>query len=188
MFNKGDIVFYFGKNGRKTDRAKDGAHLWVILHSYTHPLNTILMVPITSNQGYAATSMKLSKDKYPHILEHDSYLDFRSICVANTEDISKAKGLDKNGKNTIVLSDIPKLIDVDIMRSDLSAMQALELGQTVEALVAKESRRLVNDYKSGLTKEFSSVMSKITKELDKIDESVKNLILAILNDFKEQMK
>jgi len=189
MFNKGDIVFYFGKNGRISDRAKSGAHVCVILHSYTHPLNTILMVPITSNQGYAKTSIKLLKDNYPDILEHDSYLDFRSICVANTENIQNAKGLDINGKNTVMLSYIPKLTDIDIMRSDLAAMQALELGQTVKALVEKESRSLVYNYKTDLTKEFSLVMGNITNELDKIEnESVKNLILVILNNFKEQMK
>lgn len=189
MFNKGDIVFYFAKNGRPTDRAKSGAHLWVILHSYTHPLNTVLMVPITSNEGYSSTSVKLEKANYSDILEHDSYLDFRSICVANTDDIKNAKGLDDNGKNTIVLSDTPKLTDIDIIRSDLAAMQALELGQTVNALVKKQYNKLFNDYKDDLTKEFNYVMKNITNELDKIeDESIRNLILAILNNFKEQLK
>ncbi|WP_158072910.1 hypothetical protein, partial [Clostridium haemolyticum] len=55
----------------------------------------------------------------------------------NTENIQNAKGLDINGKNTVMLSYIPKLTDIDIMRSDLAAMQALELGQTVKALVEK---------------------------------------------------
>lgn len=188
MFNKGDIVFYIGKNGRKTDRAKSGAHMWVILHSYTHPLNTVLMVPITSNSGYPNTSVKLEKSTYSNILAHDSYLDFRSICVANVEDIINAKGLDANNKNTIELPYLPKLTNIDIMRSDLAAMQAFELGQTVSLLVEKKGKEYVEQYKSDLNQEFSKVMRNITKELKKIeDESVKNLILVILDDFKEKL-
>ncbi|EHK2365044.1 hypothetical protein [Clostridium perfringens] len=189
MFNKGDIVFYHGVNGRETDRAKSGAHLWVILHSYTHPLNTILMVPITSNQGFPNTSVKLDKSNYLNILEHDSYLDFRSICVANTENIRFTKGLDSNNKHTIKLEETPRLTDIDIIRSDLAAMQALEVGDTVKGLVEKKGKELLDTYKDGLNKEFSDVSNKIVQELDKIDdESVRNLILAILDKFKEQFK
>lgn len=189
MFNKGDIVFYFGKNGRSKDRAKSGGHLWVILHTYTHPLRTVLMVPITSTEGYPATSVEIKKDIYSNILDHDSYLDFRSICVANTEDISEAKGVDINGKNTIILSERPYLKDVDIIRSDLAAMQALELGQTVQLLVGSESEKIVNNYKNDLNKEFVESSKRIISELEKIeDESVKNLIIAVIDNFKKILK
>ena len=55
MFEKGDIIYYKHLNAKAESRAKDGSHAWVILHSYTHPLRTYLIAPITSNVGYPNT-------------------------------------------------------------------------------------------------------------------------------------
>lgn len=146
------------------------------------------MVPITSNQGFAPTSMKLLKEDYPNILKCDSYLDFRTICVANAEHIRSAKGLDSNNKYSVILEENPKLNDLDIVKSDLAAIYSLEMGSTVQALVHKHVNKLTNIYKTNISNEFNSVIANVEAELNKIDnEDSKNLILAMLSAFSNNL-
>ena len=173
MLEKGDIIFYNHRNGDSKSRAKEGCHAWVILHSYTHPLKTYLIAPITSNAGYPNTSVLLKKSDYSNILLHDSYIDLRHITVANEEHMSPQKGLDTNNKNSIVLSQKPELKSLDRTRTDLAAIMALELGQTIKGLIDKKQK----EYYNLLKNEIENTLEKILKEIENPETKEKIQIL-----------
>ena len=184
MYKKGDIVFYHHKNGTSS-RAKQGPHNWVILHSYTHPLKTYLIAPITSSSGYPDTEVEIKQKNYSDILSHNSYIDLRFITVINEEKIRDVKGIDDaTGKATITLSETPKLNSLDKVKVDLAAIRALELGDTVKQLAEKLSSKSLENLKKEIENEFKKTSKKIEDALSKIeDEEVKGIIHDLLENF-----
>ena len=179
MYSKGDIVFYFHQNAKPDARTKSGAHSWVILHSYTHPLNTYLIAPITSEEGYKDTSVKLLQKDYPDILEHDSYVDLRAITAVNPEHWRKVKGLDSNKKNTIELHYVPALSPKDRVKVDLAAIVALELGSVVNGLVEHERKKITNTLKEELEHTLEHILEAVDDAGTR--ETIKNLFEALMD-------
>lgn len=176
IFTKGQIVFYNHKNASRDSRAKSGPHLWVVLHSYTHPLDTYLIAPITSNTGMATTCIPIRQAQYPDVLTHDSYVDLRFITVVNSQKIQDAKGIDDLGNRTIILNPIPTLNPTDIVRVDLGAIMALELGDVIQGLVEKEKSKFVDHLKTELENNLQATTTKIE------DAPTRELIQTLFND------
>lgn len=162
-------MFYRHRNASPRSRAKKGSRAWVILHSYTHPLNTYLIAPITSNPGVPNTCVPIEQANYPDILTHDSYVDLRFITVVNTEFLRVQKGLDSTKRPTVVLATPPTLNPTDIARVDLGAIMALELGDVIQGLVEKEkddfAERLKEDFESNLKIALEKISDTPTREL-----------------------
>lgn len=188
MFSKGDIVFYKHINANQQSRAKMGPRSWVILHTYTHPLKTYLIAPITRTSGYQPTQVELEKSKYTDILNTTSYIDLRSITVANEEFLRVQKGIDNNGKNTIQLPEKPTLQPEDIIKTDLAIIMAFELGATIQGVVENEKNKYIEEVKSEVSRKIDMLMKKIDVALDNIqDTEVKNLIKSLVEEFKKQL-
>lgn len=195
MYQKGDIVYYYHINPihkmKRADgikriavRGKQGAHCWVILHSYTHPLKTYLIAPITSRTAFPETEVEIKQSTYSNILTNDSYIDLRYITVVNEELLQKVKGLDKNGDRVVTLANTPRLQPLDIVNVDLAAMQALELGNTVRLLVDQKNKEYSAEFKAELKKQWQQIYELINIEINKIENiETRNLIQQIIDRF-----
>lgn len=177
MYKRGDIVFYNHINAHRNSNVKSGAHEYIILHTFTHPLKTYLLAPVTStpsNGSVAYTCVKLEQKKYPDVLDHDSYIDLRFIVSADESRIQLCKkndhpsGLRKNGS---VINPSINLDAKDTMELDLHLILTLELGETINLLVDKQSEVNLSEYKNGLKSKYEYIIEKLRVILEKTKDA-----------------
>jgi len=173
MYKRGDIVFYNHRNAYQNSNVKSGSHEYIVLHTFTHPLRTYLLAPVTStpaNGNVAFTCVKLEQKKYPDVLEHDSYIDLRFIVAADESRIHYCKkndhpsGLRKNGSEIIPCINLNPKDTVDL---DLHLILTLELNDTINLLVDKQAEEKLEAYKTDLKGKYKYVIEKLQKILER---------------------
>lgn len=72
------------------------------------------------------------------------------------------KGIDANLKNSIQLPEKTNLKPIDITRTDLAAIMALDLGETISGLIEQKRR----EYYNLLKREIENTLGKVLKEVE----------------------
>lgn len=183
--DKGDFIFYEHKNFHNDSKVKEGKHMYIVLHSYTHPYGTYLIAPITSSEGKLPNHVvKLKKEDYPECLDRDSYIDLSFITVADKKRFEPCKVKDNKGIRSIVVNTPPKLKKEDLLNMDLKLLLVLELGNTVD----KITELILEKKLLKLDKEISIHIQNINKCMENSDHPSNEELKGQFNQIQIKLK
>lgn len=140
-------------------------HRVIVLYSRTPPYNTITIAPITSLDSLVQKNkvpinyLKLQKENYPFVLDHDSYINLDMIMTVDGKDIEayEIKGMR-------VSSSLTKL---DLEDLDFRLALTYELQSFVEKEVHAEVTNEVNNIVEYID---TDVRAKVNKIMDILND------------------
>ena len=165
-FKKGQI-FEFDFPVKKHSKVIEFEHRVVVLYSRTTPYNTMTIAPITSLQALENKNkvplnyLKLKKENYPFILDHDSYINLDMILTVDGDDL---KQFERNGIK--VAADLNK---TDLEDLDYRLALTYELQSFVKNEVDKEVQ---NEVKTIIEYIDTDIREKVTQIMQILNDPV----------------